>query len=199
MDGYLGNIINSFLENIRNKFSFKKDKQNLEQPQENLPSPTTLPSPTPTPTPTEQEYYDKFLEGFGNYNATPSAEAVKTMASAPSRYEIYGEYPYLLPALSIIETSAGQNITRPKNVENPQNLLNWGSYTDFIPKSQAESVEKALTGIGERMPYYEDFRKSKKLEDFVKSYAPASDGNQGYLENLIKSMQYFDPNFTYNY
>lgn len=197
---YLGNLISSAWESIKNRFSPKQNQeQSFNQVQE--PTPINIPTniPTPTPTPTEEEYYNKFLEGYGNYNATPSAEAVKVMASAPSRYEIYEKYPYLLPALAIIETGAGQNITRPKNVENPQNLLNWSAYGNFVPQSQAESVEKALTGIGERMPYYEDFRNSQKLEDFVKSYAPASDGNTGYLDNLIEAMQYFDPNFTYDY
>lgn len=145
---------------------------------------------TPTPTPTPKSMFDQLLEGYGRYGATPSAEAVRVMAEAPDKYPVYKENPYLLPAISILETSAGQNITRPKN--NPQNLMNWGIYAGYEPQSQAESVERAMTGIGERMPYYEKFRKTNDLADFVNAYAPASDGNEGYLDNLIKAMSYFE-------
>lgn len=150
--------------------------------------PTTTAQPTQMP---QNITFDKLLEGFGRYGATPSAEAVKVMADAPNRYPIYKQHPYLLPAASIVETGAGQNMTRPKTSPNPQNLLNWGIYTDFAPKTQAEAVERALTGIGERSPYYQKFRDSGSLEDFVNTYAPASDGNEGYMDKLMKAMAYF--------
>lgn len=153
---------------------------------------TTQPTATPTPS-KEDVLYQQLLEGFGRYGATPSAEAVRVMAQAPQQYpNTFGKNPYLLPAMSIIETGAGKNITRPKNVENPQNLLNWGIYADFEPKNQAESVEKAMTGIGERMPYYQPFRESGNVQDFAKVYAPPSDGNDEYLSKLKQAQSYFD-------
>ena len=135
---------------------------------------------------------DELLEGFGNYGATPSARAVDSMAQAEQDYPVFRDNPNLLAAISILETGAGQNMTRPKNTINPQNLMNWGVYTDFIPNSQAHSVERAASGIGEREPYYQDFRDTGNLEDFVNTYAPPSDGNQGYLQNLLKVMENFE-------
>lgn len=150
-----------------------------------------VPSPTPTPS-KEDILYQNLLHGFGNYGATPSAEAVRVMAQAPEKYpNTFGKNQYLLPAISILETGAGKNITRPKNVENPQNLMNWGIYNGFEPKNQAESVQKAMTGIGERMPYYEAFRKSGDVKDFADVYAPPSDGNSDYLSKLEQIQGYF--------
>lgn len=171
-----------------------KGKQELISPipQGQAQAYTATPTPSPTPSP-EDALYNQLLEGFGRYGATPSAQAVRVMAKAPQQYpNTFGKNPYLLPAMSIIETSAGQNITRPKNVENPQNLMNWGIYNDFEPKNQAESVEKAMTGIGERMPYYKDFRESGDVQDFAHVYAPPSDGNDDYLGKLKKAQAYFD-------
>lgn len=161
-----------------------------------LGSATPPPSATPVPqnrlSPVEQRRQE-LLAGFGRYGATPSAQAVDVMATAPDRYEVFAKNPYLLPALSIVETSAGQNMTRPKHIENPQNLMNWGIAPSlgFNPQTQQESVERALTGIGERSPYYQPFRESGNLEDFVEVYAPESDGNAGYLDKLLRAQQYF--------
>lgn len=129
------------------------------------------------------------LKGFGKYGATPSAQAVQEMVKAQSDYPVFRDNPALLPGVSIIESSAGRNMTRPRN--DPTNLLNWGIYTDFMPKDQAHSVSRAASGIGERMSYYEPFRQSGKLEDFTSAYAPASDGNEGYLNKLLSAMQHF--------
>ena len=133
---------------------------------------------------------DQLLEGYGRYGATPSAQAVQEMVNAQDQYPVFEKNPALLPGLSIIETSAGQNMTRPKG-DNPQNLMNWGIYTDFIPRDQAHSVNRAASGIGERMSPYQKFRETNELKDFTDRYAPESDGNEGYLENLNKAMQYF--------
>lgn len=147
------------------------------------------PAPTTTP-PVQGLTFDQLLEGYGRYGATPSAQAVKLMAEAQDRYPVFKENPALLPAMSIVETGAGKYMTRPRG-ENPQNLMNWGIYTDFVPRDQAHSVERAISGIGERMPYYNKFRQTKNLEDFANVYAPAGDNNEGYLGKLRKAMQYF--------
>lgn len=142
----------------------------------------------PKPTPPPGLSFDQLLEGYGKYGATPGAQAVQEMVKAQD-YPVFRDNPALLPAMSIIETSAGKNMTRPRN--NPQNLMNWGIYTDFEPRDQAHSVSRAASGIGERFPYYQKFRDTGNLEEFVNTYAPASDGNEGYLDNLLKAMQYF--------
>lgn len=148
-------------------------------------------APAATPAPAVQGLtFDQLLEGYGRYGATPSAQAVRLMAEAQDKYPVFKKNPALLPAMAIVETGAGKYMTRPKG-PNPQNLMNWGIYTDFVPRDQAHSVERAISGIGERMPYYNKFRQTKNIEDFANVYAPAGDGNEGYLEKLRKAMQYF--------
>lgn len=149
------------------------------------------PTPAPIKKPIEELTFEDLLAGYGKYGATPSAQAVKLMAEAPKRYPVFAKHPKLLPAMSIVETGAGKYMTRPKG-PNPQNLMNWGIYTDFAPTDQAQSVERAISGIGERMPYYQKFRDSGNLEDFVNTYAPASDGNEGYMQKLLAAMKYFE-------
>jgi len=152
---------------------------------------------SPSPQPDEvQQRIDKLLHGFGNFGATPSAQAVRGMATAQDEYPIYKQHPYLLPALSIIETGAGQNMTRPKNVENPQNLMNWGidPSLGFNPATQEESLERAKSGIGERSRYYQKFRDTGDLRDFTSVYAPENDGNEGYFEKFNRAQRYFMEN-----
>jgi len=192
MDSALAQAIRAFqkLGNVMKQF-YQQPELVSPIPQGQAQAYNNQPAATPTPS-QEDVLYQQMLEGFGRYGATPSAQAVRVMAQAPERYpNTFGKNPYLLPAMSIVETGAGKNITRPKNTESPQNLMNWGITTDFEPKNQAESVEKAMTGIGERMPYYEAFRQSGNVEDFAHVYAPPSDGNDGYMEKLRQAQSYF--------
>lgn len=186
--GVFSNFINEIDPNRVREGAFSQMVEATITPQTKTVANTNIPQQS---NPSAGITMDDLLKGFGNYGATPSAEAVKKMVEAPNRYDVFKNNPYLLPAISIVETSAGQNMTRPKSSPNPQNLINWGIYTDFAPKTQAEAVERALTGIGERSPYYQSFRDTNDLEDFVNTYAPASDGNEGYMDKLVKAMAYF--------
>lgn len=150
-----------------------------------LATPAPMPAPAPAP-----DYLGTMEKTFEEYGASPEQKALEIMAGAPERYDIFKKYPYLLPALAVTETSAGKNI----NVNYPYNILNWGIYPQkkglFNPQSQAEVVEKALTGIGERMGAYEPFRRTGELEGFANIYAPPTE-NIDYFRKLKMAMELF--------
>lgn len=145
------------------------------------------------PTPTPREVTPKFgsvetaiRKGFEEYGNPPAATLSGEFAKQAETYPIFKKYPYLLPAISINETSGGKNVTYPNN------LMNWGIYNDFNPKTPAESIERAASGIGKRTPYYEGFRNTGNLRDFVYTYAPPTENDsERYIQNLEKLMSLF--------
>lgn len=156
---------------------------------------------TPTPTPAiAQSAVDlakQFQKGFQSYlNSTGDQQGgnkidpfIQQFATAAEKYDLFKHNPYLLPAISILETSAGRNITRPNNI------LNWGiNYPGnneiFKTKTPQEVLDIAIKGLGERSPYYQQFRTGKPLteqeiQQFAKVYEPA---NPSYAKNLINAM-----------
>ena len=142
------------------------------------------PSPSPTPSP-EPDYLNMIEKGFEKYGSPPIATLSAKFAEAPKRYRVFKKYPALLPAISIIETSGGKNITYQNNP------MNWGIKVGFMPRNWGEAIEKAMTGIGERMPYYKKFRETLDLQDFVDVYAPSFE-NENYLDKLRQAMSYFE-------
>jgi len=143
----------------------------------------------------KSERIDKTKRGmtgfFKNYGSPFTQEDINSFAVEADKYPITQKYPYLLPAVSIKETSAGKNITYPNNP------LNWGIYEPtFQPKSNLETIAKATSGIAQRFPQYQKFRDSGDLMDFGSTYAPASDDNDpNYgikLSELFKQFQQYE-------
>ena len=88
----------------------------------------------------------------------------------------------------ILETSGGRNVTRPNN------LVNWGiNYPGnnevFAQMKPGEVLDRAISGLGERSPYYHRVRRDNDLEEFARIYEPA---NQSYHSNLIKGIKAFE-------
>lgn len=161
--------------------NFLSPKRELISPLVNATS--VLPTPSPVSSPIDYEAVIR--AGFERYGNPPIATMSAKFAEAPLRYPIFKKYPHLLPAISIVETSGGKNITYPNNP------MNWGIRAGFVPASWEEAIEKAMTGIGERMPYYQRFRETMNLEDFVNVYAPPSE-NIDYLDKLLEAMSFFE-------
>ena len=150
-------------------------------------------TPTPTPTPEWEPIKKSMEKGWQNWNNPPASAYTQIMAEESLKYPILKKYPFLLPAISILETSGGKNITYPNN------LLNWGIIPQkkgqFTPKSFEEVISKAASGIGERMPYYKEFRETGNLEDLAEVYAPIEQnpetGGKIYAQRLKDIMDVF--------
>lgn len=155
---------------------------------------------------TKKEELKKAIEEGLNHYGSPLASMSANFAEMPDS-PIYDEYPYLIPAISILESSGGKNITYKNNP------FNWAVYAQKEGKYQPSSIEQAIkdisTGIGGRRAEqgytseqlrtaanYEKFRKTGSLEDFANVYAPISDnpetGGNTYANNLRKVMSLFE-------
>lgn len=145
------------------------------------PTPTKAQPPSPTPTPDYEKAIKGFMTDYGAPAATLSADFVKE----GQKYPITRKYPYLVPSLSINETSGGKNVTFPNNI------TNWGiKEPSFQPTSPQQVIERTTSGIGKRAPFYEDFRNTGNLEDFAAHYAPPGENNtKKYVENLKSLME----------
>lgn len=149
------------------------------------------PTPTPTPDPIEQ----KIRQGLTNYGGEdlPALNYVPQIMQAMERYPFLKNNPYLIPELMILETSGGRNITKPNN------LVNWGiSYPGnneaFSKMTKEQVLERALSGLGNRSPYYSQFRTgnpmtAEELLQFAKIYEPM---NYDYGRSLSEGIKYFD-------
>lgn len=143
----------------------------------------------------ENNIEEKIRKGLINYvgEDAPVLEFVPQMVEATKKYDIFKNNPFLLPTISILETSGGRNITRPNN------LLNWGiNYPGnnllFSLMSQQDVLGRAISGLGERSSYYEPFRTGESMSEedvsrFARTYEPA---NLSYGSNLWEGMKFFE-------
>ena len=124
-------------------------------------------SPTPTP---KIDYASVIKRGFENWGNPPAATLSGEFAAQVPKYKVFRDNPYLLPAMSILETSGGAK------QKFKHNLLNWGIVPQqkgmFDPANPQEVINKAASGIGERMSYYDNFRRTGNLDDLSNVYAP---------------------------
>jgi len=200
-------IPESFKNKMKGWFAEKK-----EQLKEFIPTNTwTLeadkpPTPSPQfaqPTPTPQPAFDstnhteierKMRQGLREYSqkATggkelPVERYIPKFMEAVKKYDFFKKNPFLLPQIAILETSGGKYITRPNN------LLNWGiNYPGnnqlFAQMNMDEVLDRAISGIGERSPYYNEIRKTNDLQKFAETYEPS---NKDYYRSLKSGMDYF--------
>lgn len=165
--------LEDIIQTIKRILGFSSSKKELLSP---------VPTPTPTPTPTPQPDYEKVIRlGFEKYGNPPVAAYAAQFAQIPQKYDIFKKHPYLLPAVSIIETSGG------KNMKFKNNPLNWGKQD--MP-SVEYVIDKAASGISGRFPYYKDFLETGDLKDFIKVYAPPHE-NERYEEKLNWALSLF--------
>jgi hypothetical protein len=180
------------------RFDFTKDKPQL---------PTT-PTTTPTATTFDQDALARQIqEGYRKYSGgqeVPMEQYIPLMVAAAQKYPIFKENPMLLPATSIVETSAGQNW---KLNNNP---LSWAARIQqaggYSPTSPEQSINDMITAVGgdqnrgagydpetaasrlQTMRYYDKFRNSKNLKDFAETY---DGGNDKYYPALIEALKHF--------
>lgn len=143
---------------------------------------TTQP-PTPTPTP---DYVKGIVGGLTEYlgKTPPVATLAADFVEEAKKNKLN---PYLLPAISVIETGGGSRETIPNNP------LNWGIKTDithFFPKSPQETISKAASGIGtgRAFPQYDKYRETGEIEDLAKHYAPPSENDTQNWINVVKDV-----------
>jgi len=169
---------------------------------------SATPTPTPTPTPSVEEKIRRGLRAYSDKYAggkqLPIEEYIPLFVKATEKYPIFKQNPYLLPQISILESSAGLNVTRPNNP------LNWGARVQkqglYSPKSWEQSINDAITAIagdiGARPPsqpiryrqttYYEPFRNTGDINLFAKAYEPRGDEGRSYARDLIEGIKVFE-------
>lgn len=180
----LGGVLQDFFYNL---LSGEKDS---------IPQKTLSNTPTPSPvmsaqSPDTEQLIRSGLTKYGGDNL-PGLQYVPQLAEAAQKYPIFKANPYLLPQIMILETSGGRNITRPNN------LLNWGISNPennpiFAQMTPQQVLERAVSGMGERMPQYSKFRHGKQLtdeelEEFAQIYEPA---NLDYGRSLREGINFF--------
>jgi hypothetical protein len=146
----------------------------------------------------QDQYKQAIQAGFQNWGNPPAATLAGEFAKAPGSDPIYQQYPFLLPAISVLETSGGAKEKQPNN------LLNWGINLPkgyFDPQNPQETINKAMTGLAGRTPdytpqkYLDTFRKTGDLSALGNWYAPPSDnpgtGGNTYADNLRQVMSIF--------
>ena len=168
-----------------------KGKIDIPQPEEPKVQPQPASEQYASPQPQDvEEQMRKVLTDYGGEDL-PAMDYIPLFMEAMKMYPMFAQNPYLLPQMSILESSGGQNVTRPNNP------LNWGARVQaeggFSPESFEESIMKAITGMGERFDYYEPFRQDRPLTDeeimaFAQVYEPA---NAGYGGNLLEGIKHF--------
>lgn len=179
-------IVDAIKTKIGSAFKPKVIQEWWGKPEDN-PFVTKIPTPTATPTPTP-DVLGAINKGFQEYggNDLPVATLSGTFKTAAEQNNLD---PYLLPAVSILETGGGK-----KQAFN-NNPINWGIYEpSFQPKTPAETINKAASGVGtgRAFPVYEDYRQSGNVKDFVNHYAPPSENDSArYMENLQRLMEMF--------
>lgn len=152
------------------------------------------PQPQVAPQQTPQPNFDENMvrQAIGVYGGgSPFEQYAPQIAQAYERYPFLRNNPELIPLIGHLETSSGRNVTRPNN------LLNWGiNYPGnnpiFATMSPEAVLERALSGLGQRSPYYKQFRTGQPLTDeelmqFGNIYEPA---NRAYGPNLVQGRRF---------
>ncbi len=131
-------------------------------------------------------------KGFDTYGGAPARKYARVFAKEAVKYPATRKQPFLVPALSILETSGGKNVTYPNNI------TNWGIYEPtFKPKDVETVIERTTSGLAKRYPQYKEFQKTGKLKDLVYVYAPPTENNSSqYLRNLKEKIKMFNKHYN---
>ena len=79
----------------------------------------------------------------------------------------------LLPAITVIETTGGQNLCKSLGEENNKNPFGWGSCEKGF-KSFDEAIETVARNLGGNNPKTEKYYKNKSIKQILEAYNPPS-------------------------
>lgn len=123
----------------------------------------------------------------------PISKYANIIAEETNRSKFLKDNPYLAPAIAHLESSSGKNITKPNNP------LNWGiNYPGnnqiFAGMSQEDVIKRALSGLGERSSYYNEFRTGQPLtnEQIMKLGSIYEPANSDYPQNLLNAIRFIE-------
>ena len=171
-----------------------------------LPQRSSLQSQATTPKKSSKEDIEKKIRsGLKQYSKgkeLPIEKYIPQMVAATERYPIFQQYPYLIPAVSIVETSGGANWRR---LNNP---LSWGARAQaaglYNPQSVEQSIEDFITAVGgdinrgpagsdrqRQIEYYRPFREKGDISLFANTYEPP-ENNPNYLQDLLSYLALFE-------
>ena len=208
MDDILSSLKNFLRSKIKIPSTTWKFDNSKIQPTEVQAAQRAIEQPSVAPLSNDQEIERKIRAGFREYNKgqeLPMEKYIPQLLEATKRYDIFKKYPYLIPAVSLNETSGGKNYT---NLKNP---VSWGARIKDVyqPQSPEQAIEDMMTAVGgdpnrgagfdpktaaNRMrtaEYYRKFRESGDLKDFSETFEPATN-NPEYYQNLINFIQMFE-------
>lgn len=141
----------------------------------------TVNPPAPT---NDKNIIANAIKTYMENNNSPAATQSAQFADQAQRFPITQKYPYLIPAIAMNETTGGKNVTYANN------WTNWGiREPSFQPTSPEQVIERTTSGIGERSPYYQDFRNTGDLNKLAAHYAPPGENNtKKYVQDLLDRM-----------
>ncbi len=181
--------INQFIQHIKDTVNHKQD---IVSPLQGNADPVVHP-------PSMDKYKQAITQGLANWGVKPDEQTVQAYVDAIGSNPLYQKLPFLLPAISIAETSGGAK-TKQEN-----NILNWGINLPqgyFTPQSPVEVIQKAASGIAGRTQDFtqrkglEKFRQTGNLKDLADWYAPPENnpntGGDTYAQNLQSIMDIFN-------
>lgn len=203
--GSIENAYNTLKNKIKGVLGFDKEETTQASPQPPLLSATPAPqmptpaqvlsSPTPVPqAPQAGDIEKRIRERLISYGGEdlPALQYLPEFVEATQNYDLFKHNPYLLPQISILETSGGRNVTRPNN------LINYGVRSPeimalFERVGMQEALKRSIKEMGETGSAYARFRTGRpltdeELMDFARTYEPM---NESYYENLRSGMSTF--------
>jgi len=188
------NKIRSFIRNITDPPPIIIYNKNYQKPVDEV-LPATVTQTPQQNAPISSITADLIRRAIGIYGGqkAPLADYADVIANNMGNYDFWKNNPYLLPVLGHLETSSGMNVTRPNN------YLNWGinypgNNAIFQTMTPEQVLERAISGIGERSPYYSRFRTGspmtdQEIMDFGRVYEPA---NPAYPQNLLNGIRFIE-------
>lgn len=179
-----------------------------------FPQPTSSPQAMaqqiaqPQLTGNDEELAKQILAGFRKYSKgkeVPVENQIPLMVEAAKKYPIFQKNPYLIPAVSIVETSAGQNWRLNNNpISWAARVQQAGNYQPANPEQSFKDMMSAVGGDPNRgagydpetartrqsqIAPYEKFRQSNNLQDFATTYEDKA--NERYYPALVEALKYF--------
>ena len=155
-------------------------------------SATSPPSPVSVLSQPQVQSFDigRAINVYGGEDA-PIKKYIPQFNQAIQQHDFWKNNPELLALIPYLETSSGRNITRPNN------LTNWGinypgNNAVFSKMTEAQVLDRFITGLGSRSKIYKKWRTGKPLTDqelleFGSKYEP---NNPSYGPNLVQGRKF---------
>lgn len=178
------------------------DYSGIPEGQGYMPAPVASPQPrqvmgAATPGLSRQDLADRISRGLqGQVGNVPAVKLSDVFGEIGAEYPFFKDNPYLLPQISILETTGGKHVTYPNNYVN-YGIRDANINNIFRNTTPDDVLRRTAREIGETGNVYKRFRTGaplteEQIADFINTYAPPHENNtQAYIQNLIKGMQYF--------